>query len=125
MLDDIQKDKFKDEPSDESGLDKSDKEDEEESEAYFDDMIEGKNKSNKKKKIKTEKEKLKEEKRNKKLINKKQLQIKREKLKSYYSGNYFGMPSCYVFYKIASKLNLETPNLLWLSIIGSTDSASA
>ena len=44
-----------------------------------------------------------------------------EKVNEYYSGNYYGLPSTYIFYSIAHQLHKENTNYLWYLIISVTD----
>jgi hypothetical protein len=47
---------------------------------------------------------------------------RRRKLQEYYrSGSYFGAPAASLFYELASQLNKDNNNMLWLAILGATD----
>jgi cell division control protein 45 len=46
---------------------------------------------------------------------------KRMKIENYYSGNYYGYPSSYILYKVATQMHREDTYLLWLLIIALTD----
>lgn len=87
------------------------------------DKNENKIKNNKKVKkvILNEKQIKKNELKKKKLMKKKIFQSNKEKIEKYYSGNYYGMPSAYIFYKMTCELNRENSDMLWLSITGSID----
>ena len=43
------------------------------------------------------------------------------KVNEYYGGNYYGLPSTYIFYSIAHQLHKENTNYLWYLIISVTD----
>ena len=75
----------------------------------------------KKKKMLTYNQKKKQMKKKKKEIERQQYIIKKNKIKNYYSGNFFGLPSTYILYKISVELNRENTKILWLSILAMTD----
>ena len=56
-----------------------------------------------------------------KLIKKRIKMKKIKKFRAYYSGNYFGYPASYIFYKIASQLHREDSQTLWYLIMALTD----
>jgi cell division control protein 45 len=41
--------------------------------------------------------------------------------KTYYEGDYFGLPAAYMLHELVFKLNKERNDLLWLAIVGVTD----
>lgn len=61
-----------------------------------------------------EKQSAHDEKRRKRLMN-------RRKIEEYYSGSYYGYPSTYIFYSIASQLHREEIKFLWYLIVAVTD----
>eukprot|EP01138_Halocafeteria_seosinensis_P013728 gb/GECG01014019.1/.p1 GENE.gb/GECG01014019.1/~~gb/GECG01014019.1/.p1 ORF type:complete len:475 (+),score=77.85 gb/GECG01014019.1/:1-1425(+) len=46
---------------------------------------------------------------------------KKKRWKSYYDGDYFGLPIAYIMYRLAQQLNKDRNDLLWLAIVGTTD----
>ena len=51
----------------------------------------------------------------------KKIQEINSKVNEYYGGNYYGLPSTYIFYSIAHQLHKENINYLWYLIISVTD----
>lgn len=69
------------------------------------------------------KEENEEEETKKNSLDKKKEDLKRKRIKieTYYSGSYYGYPSAFIFYNIASQLHREDSRTLWYLIISITD----